>query len=76
MCLSARSALFFARCGSCAGFGCWADAVAGCVGAGGQQVHSSVAERTLRRRWAWAPRAQAEAEHEGRENQSGRLGRF
>jgi hypothetical protein len=33
---SACSALFFARCGSCAGeVGCWAGIVAGCVDIGG-----------------------------------------
>jgi hypothetical protein len=36
--LSARSALFFVRCGSCADWaGCWAGVVAGCAGAGGPQ---------------------------------------
>lgn len=40
--LSARSALFFARCDNCAGgIVCWADAVAGCVG---PSVHRTVAE--------------------------------
>jgi hypothetical protein len=35
---SPRSALFFARCGSCtSGVGCWAGVVAGCAGAGGPQ---------------------------------------
>jgi hypothetical protein len=39
--LSGRSALFFARCGSCAGgVGCWVGAVAGCTGAGGPQGSS------------------------------------
>jgi hypothetical protein len=39
--LSARSAQFFARCGSCAGgVGCWTDAVTSCAGAGGPQSSS------------------------------------
>jgi hypothetical protein len=38
--LSARFALFFVRCGSCAGgVRCWAGAVAGCAGDG---VHRAV----------------------------------
>jgi hypothetical protein len=40
---------YFLRCGSCrGGVECWADAVANCAGA-------AVAERALRKRWAWGP---------------------
>jgi hypothetical protein len=54
---SARSALFFARCDSCAGgVSCWADAVVGCGGVGGMGgPHRAVAERALRGHWVWGP---------------------
>jgi hypothetical protein len=57
MSLSGRSALFFARCGSCtSGVECWAGAITGCVGAG---VHRAVADRALRGRWMWGPQGTA-----------------
>jgi hypothetical protein len=57
VCLSARSALFFTRCGSCTGeVGRWTGTVAGCVDAG---VHRVVAGRALRGRWAWGPQGTA-----------------